>query len=290
MLLSVTHETRYDYTGPVWLEPHTLHLCPPTTTFQTIHDFRLEIDPLPILVSPGVGVEGNPVHLAGFSGTTQSLAIRSSFLADCHLENPFSYLVYPFEATRIPFLYPEPLKPVLHPFMGSTPGQTTVREYARQLAGEVQYDTLAFLELVSRRIFADFAYEYREFGQPLTPAETLAQKKGACRDFSLLMMEMCRSLGLATRFVSGYLLGNPHKEQYLHAWVEVYVPGGGWRGYDPTQGEIVSNRHAVLAASAIPANATPVQGIFRGTATSRLTTTVSVSQSTMLSQSQTMFS
>ncbi|CAA9318751.1 MAG: hypothetical protein AVDCRST_MAG56-6775 [uncultured Cytophagales bacterium] len=288
MVLTVTHETRYQYSGAVWLEPHTLYLRPATTPFQVIHNFRLEIDPVPILLSEGTDAEGNPMHLAGFSGTTQSLTVRSSFHAECLLDNPFGYILYPFEAVRIPFLYPEPQKPVLQPYLAGAPGQGPVREYARQLAAAVQYDTLAFLETVTRRIFADFAYEYREFGAPFSPAETLAGKKGACRDFSLLMMEMCRSLGLASRFVSGYLLGNPHKEQYLHAWVEVYVPGGGWRGYDPTQGELVSNRHVALAASAVPALVTPVQGVFRGAASSRLTAAVTVAQGSMLSQRQVM--
>jgi transglutaminase-like putative cysteine protease len=288
MLLSVTHEIRYQYAGPVWLEPHTLHLRPVTTPFQVIHDFRLEIDPLPVLLSEGLDAEGNPIHVAGFSGTTQSLTIRSSFHAECHLDNPFGYIVYPFDAVRLPFLYPEPLKPVLQPCLATAPGQGPVREYARQLAASVQYDTSAFLETVTRRIFTDFAYEYREQGPPLLPAETLALKKGACRDFSLLMMEMCRSLGLASRFVSGYLLGNPHKEQYLHAWVEVYVPGGGWRGYDPTQGELVSNHHVTLAASAVPSLVTPALGVYRGASTSHLSASVTVSQSKLLMQRQIM--
>jgi transglutaminase-like putative cysteine protease len=288
MLLSVTHEVRYQYAGPVWLEPHVLHLRPATTPFQAIHNFQLEIDPLPVLLSEGIDAEGNPMHVAGFSGTTQSLILRSSFQAECPLNNPFGYIVYPFEAVRVPFLYPEPLKPVLQPYLGAAPGQGPVRDYARQLAAAVQYDTLTFLETVTRRIFSDFTYEYREFGAPFSPAETLDRKKGACRDFSLLMMEMCRSLGLATRFVSGYLLGNPHKEQFLHAWVEVYVPGGGWRGYDPTQGELVSNRHVALAASAVPALVTPVLGIFRGASGSKLSAAVTVSQSSMLMQRQVM--
>jgi len=288
MLLTVTHEVHYQYSSAVWLEPHTLHLRPVSTPFQVIHGFRLEIDPLPILLSEGIDPEGNPMHLAGFSGTTQSLTVRSSFHAECLLENPFGYLLYPFEAVKIPFLYPEAQKPVLQPCLIGAPGQEPVREYARQLAAAVQYDTLAFLETVTHRIFADFAYEYREFGAPFAPAETLAQKKGACRDFTLLMMEMCRSLGLASRFVSGYLLGNLHKEEYLHAWVEVYVPGGGWRGYDPTQGELVSNRHVALAASAVSSLVTPVQGVFRGAATSRLTATVTVAQGSMLTQRQVM--
>jgi len=288
MLLSITHEVRYQYAGPVWLEPHVLHLRPATTPFQVIHDFRLEIDPLPVFLSEGIDAEGNAMHVAGFGATTGSLTIRSAFHAECFLDNPFGYVVYPFEAVRVPFLYPEPLKPVLQPYLGAAPGQGPVRDYARQLAADVQYDTLAFLETVTRRIFADFAYEYREFGAPFSPAQTLAGKKGACRDFSLLMMEMCRSLGLASRFVSGYLLGNLHKEEYLHAWVEVYVPGGGWRGYDPTQGELVSNRHVALAASAVSSLVTPVQGVFRGAATSRLTATVTVAQGSMLTQRQVM--
>ncbi len=286
MFLAVSHETRYQYTAPVWLEPHVLHLRPPAGPFQTIHQFRIEIDPLPVLLTEGLDAEGNPMHLACFSGPADHLTVRSKLVAETRLENPFGYLIYPFGAVRVPFRYPGPTGAVLQPFLQVGAGQQAVKQYAMAMAAEVEYDTLAFLNLIIRRIYQDFEYQYREFGQPGQPAETLARKKGACRDFSLLMMEMCRSLGLAARFVSGYLLGNPHKEQYLHAWVEVYLPGGGWRGYDPTQGEVAADRHVVLAASAVPEIVSPVNGIYRGTAGSSLETIVSVTETTFLTQQQ----
>ena len=87
-------------------------------------------------------------------------------------------------------------------------------------------------------------------------------------------MAMCRVMGIAARFVSGYHYGDPEQEQYLHAWVEVYLPGGGWRGFDPTQNCLVSGKHIPLGASAISAAVTPVYGTYRGSAKGSFVTKV----------------
>ena len=91
-------------------------------------------------------------------------------------------------------------------------------------------------------------------------------RTGACRDLTVLFMECCRSLGLAARFVSGYQEGDKGTDRrYMHAWAEVYLPGGGWRGFDPTHGIAVTDRHVAVASGPTPATAAPISGTFRGT-------------------------
>ncbi len=118
----------------------------------------------------------------------------------------------------------------------------------------------------------------REYGEASTAEETLDSEVVACRDVAVLFMEPCRQLGIGARFVSGHQEGDPQAgERELHAWADVYLPGGGWRGYDPTLGLAVADRHVALAVSAFPKNAAPVTGSYRGTgATSTLETEISI--------------
>jgi transglutaminase-like putative cysteine protease len=150
---------------------------------------------------------------------------------------------------------------------------------ARQISSGVRYSTSDYLSALNEFISSNFAYEIREEGNPNKPEFTLINRKGSCRDYAVLFSALCRAMGLATRFVSGYYIGVapvdvPNQTHHLHAWVEVYLPGGGWRGYDPTQHEVVSGNHIPLAASCLPEEITPVHGSYRGAASSLLTTNV----------------
>ncbi|MEW5819268.1 MAG: transglutaminase family protein, partial [Cyanobacteriota bacterium] len=96
------------------------------------------------------------------------------------------------------------------------------------------------------------------------PTETLKTCQGSCRDMAILFVDACRSMGMAARFVSGYQETDPcKKDANLHAWAEVYIPGGGWRGYDPSTGLLVTDKHVIIAASSNPLNTIPVSGTFR---------------------------
>jgi len=144
-----------------------------------------------------------------------------------------------------------------------------VESWARQLASQANWQTVAFLMTLNQTIRA-FTYEVREIGAPYPPEQTLTLMRGSCRDYTTLFMAACRSLGMAARFVSGYLFGNPQQEHQLHAWVEVYLPGAGWRGFDPTEGTVVGNRHIFLTSTAKPELAAPISGTFQGQASSTL--------------------
>jgi transglutaminase-like putative cysteine protease len=152
---------------------------------------------------------------------------------------------------------------------------TYVDQTARQIAASVNWDTSSFLSELNKFIHS-FAYEIREEGDAYSPEKTLLERRGSCRDYSVLFMAMCRALGIASKFVSGYYFSDPNQPQYLHAWVNVYLPGGGWRGYDPTQNCLVSGRHIPLATSAMPNLISPIHGTFRGSAQSVFKAEVSV--------------
>jgi transglutaminase-like putative cysteine protease len=96
----------------------------------------------------------------------------------------------------------------------------------------------------------------------MSAEECLAEGRGACRDLAITFMEVCREVGLAARFVSGYQMADPQDEQYMHAWAEVYLPGGGWRGFDPTHAKAVDGSYVPVAASPVSSLATPIEGGF----------------------------
>ncbi|OYY48780.1 MAG: cysteine protease, partial [Methylophilales bacterium 28-44-11] len=126
--------------------------------------------------------------------------------------------------------------------------------------------TVSLLMLLNQTISQQFRYQIREEAGVQTPAQTLMQRSGSCRDYATLLIEACRCLGLASRFVSGYLhapateVGNAT----THAWVEVYLPGTGWKGFDPTSGEVTGNRHIAVAVARNPETVSPVSGSFIG--------------------------
>jgi transglutaminase-like putative cysteine protease len=142
-----------------------------------------------------------------------------------------------------------------------------VRRWAADLARAAGGGTTDVLMHLADTIHHHFHHIGRPDGEPMGAAETLASRTGACRDTAMLYVQACRSLGLAARFVSGYSMHHPEEvsEHELHAWAEVYLPGGGWRGYDPSLGLAVADGHVVLTAAPDHHLAAPVSGRYRGT-------------------------
>ena len=278
MRLKVTHETTYTYSGSVYLEPHTLYLHPLTYPFQSVQNFQMRIEPEPVVFSRANDIEGNYVYLLCFQEPTDCLAIRTSFEAETSRTNPFDYVLYPFEVCNLPFQYPLALHPLLKPYLKPATRHAQIESFALECVNQSQQSTLRLLMCLTETIRQEFVYEHRETGAPRTSEETLRLKRGSCRDLAALMIDTCRVLGIAARFASGYFYGDPEAERHLHAWVEVYLPGAGWRGYDPTEGLVAADRHVLLAASAYPLQVAPVQGTFRGDAYAELSTTVHIAQ------------
>jgi transglutaminase-like putative cysteine protease len=268
MMFEGTHTTTYRYSRPVFLEPHLLRLRPRYESMQRLRHFALHLEPQPAGLSESRDVEGNDVTLVWFAGATDILRVTSSLVVETQRGNPFDYIVTDPLADTLPFAYTEDLVQSVAPYCLSGEADESVAQFARSLADQVGRTTLPFLTILTQRIAEMMTYTVRETGEPQPAGVTLASRQGACRDLAVLFIETCRALGLAARFVSGYQEGTPRQEQRLHAWAEVYVPGGGWRGYDPTLGLAVADRHVTLAAGRTPQLAAPITGSFRGTGVS----------------------
>jgi transglutaminase-like putative cysteine protease len=148
-----------------------------------------------------------------------------------------------------------------------------VSDYALSIATSAQWNTLTFLTGLCHQMFATFRQMTRPEGSPWTSLETLSRMEGSCRDLAVLFCDCCRVVGIAARFVSGYECASAvAAHPYMHAWAEVYLPGAGWRGYDPSRGLVVADTHVAVAAAADPALASPVAGDFFGAADSRMET------------------
>lgn len=289
MILAIEHQTVYTYDKPVFLEPHVWHLHPRPSPYQQIKSFRLTIQPGPVLLSQHLDPEGNYQTIAHFRELTHSLVIKTFCEVENTLINPFNCIFYPFETAQIPFTYPSQLLDGLREYMDSTPLPEAIASLARSVAEDSGHQTFSFLLNLTTRIQDSFDYEYRELGPPQEPMVTMTSGRGTCRDFTILQIAICRSIGMAARFVSGYYYGEISEgdgERNLHAWMEVYMPGAGWFGFDPTYGIIVANQHIALAASAHAELAAYSSGTFRGDATAVLGNELKINEVFWRSQSQ----
>jgi transglutaminase-like putative cysteine protease len=263
----ISHTTEYTYDQPVTLQPHTVRLRPRSDSSQTLESFALTVMPTPKQQSYVIDLDGNDLIKVWFDQErTQNLTIHTESQVATHRINPFDYLLESW-ATHLPIDYPASLLAQLKPYLaGHRLGYSdSLDPVASQLAQEIWYkvngNPAGFLAELNDQIYKGFTYLIRDTGDPFPPGLTWTQKAGSCRDFSVLFIEVCRAIGLAARFVSGYQEGDPdNPERHLHAWAEVYLPGAGWRGYDPTQGLAVSDRYISLVASSFSHYAAPITG------------------------------
>jgi transglutaminase-like putative cysteine protease len=262
VLYQITHQTVYDYPEAVQLSPHILRLRPRSNGWQRLTHYSLEIEPKPLNIAPIRDLEGNDVTQVWFDQPTQQLTLKTDFQVETLVENPFIFQLEPW-AMRLPFDYPSSVLSRLYPYLQPYHlyFDPIAVELAQDILHEVQNNPLDFLFTLNQKIYQNCQYLTRETGEPFNAGITWKKQQGSCRDFSILFIEVCRAIGLGARFVSGYQEGDPDQlELDLHGWVEVYLPGGGWRGYDPTHGLAVSDRHIALVASAIPKYTAPVTG------------------------------
>lgn len=278
MILSVEHTLYYSYSNSVSLTPHTIYLTPKASPNQEITSFQLEILPTPNILYKNIDVEGNAQSVAFFNTPTDRLSFRAKVEIISNEVNPFHFIYFPFEAETLPFKYPEKESALLQPYLTDEGVTTLIDQFARQIAAEANWKTTDFLTRISKYIRYNFVYEKRLEGAANSPETTLISQKGTCRDYAVLMIAACKALGLAARFVSGYCYGSELQAHELHAWVEVYLPGAGWRGFDPTEGRIVDFHYIALASSAQAELINPIRGGFRGNAVSSLNTFVDIRQ------------
>lgn len=264
--INISHVTEYLFPSPVALLPHRLLLRPRENHNVRIESSVLDISPAHTLQWKR-DVLDNSVALVGFTEPSDRLHIASSVVIQHFEENPFDFLVDDYAVIH-PFDYAEEEQTVLAPFQRSVHPleRDAVQHWLNGLGLQQPMETFALLDRLNREIAGRFVYRMREEPGVQTPGLTLTSNSGSCRDFASLFMEACRFLGLASRFVSGYLFA-PSTEAgnaSTHAWAEAYLPGAGWRGFDPTSGEVTGDRHIAVAVARHPEAVPPVAGSYRG--------------------------
>jgi transglutaminase-like putative cysteine protease len=270
MRITATHSTLYRYDFPVYLEPHIFRLRPRMTNAQQLLAFDIQIAPIPAGTTECLDQDGNLALNAWFEGPTRNLSVTSRFTVEMLRQNPFEY-VLAREALNLPLWYADPLCAALAPYRHEAHVVESVKQFAKSLAADAQWNTLSFLLALSRHIFQTCRQLIRPYGPPWPSDQTLSRREGSCRDVAVLFCDACRVMGIAARFVSGYECASAKsQDSYMHAWAEVYLPGIGWRGYDPSRGLAVSNGHVAVAAGFDYDLAAPVAGWYSGGSRSQM--------------------
>lgn len=271
MHYSITHRTTYRYASPVALKPHVLRLYPRSDSWQQVVEFSLAIVPEPIGRSDYVDLDGNNLIKLWFDNQSNSqLDITTNTTVITQQNNPFNYLLDPY-SIKLPIDYPASILSQLQPYFSNHYQDPEAIAIAQNLMVTYDYDSLQFLNQLNQLIYRECRYGQRELGPAQPAGLTWRSRQGSCRDFVVLFMAVCRAAGLATRFVSGYQEGDLTVGNHtLHAWAEVYLPGGGWRGYDPTLGLVVSDRHIALVAAPLANQTLPILGTYLPTVTAKL--------------------
>jgi transglutaminase-like putative cysteine protease len=261
----IRHESLYRYDVPIQLGTHVLRLTPrPGSTRLTSQ--RLWVEPEPIVREQSADAFGNAIVRVDFGGTTQSLRVVSELeLQTLQLpELAWSGDRLPLASAGESFAG-DALS--LEPYRGGSL-HASVERFAAALAAEARHEPLAFLDHLTHTLFARIDRGVRPTGDARAAHETLALGSGACRDLTILFLDACRSQGLPARFVSGYQAQaqTPDGLRHLHAWADVFVPGVGWRGWDPMHGVRVGEGHVALCVAPHQAATMPIEGgyVFQG--------------------------
>lgn len=272
ILAAVYHLTHYKYDRPVVLGPQVIRLQPAPHSRTKVLSHSLKVGPANHFVNLQQDPYGNFLARFVFPEPVTELKIEVDLVADMTVYNPFDFFVEP-SAETFPFEYPEDIRDDLAIYRTPEPAGPLLSAFLATIDRSAT-NTVNFVVDLNARLQREIAYIVRMETGVFSPEETLAAKKGSCRDSSWLLVQILRNLGIAARFVSGYLIqlkpdlvaldgpaGTAVDFTDLHAWCEVYLPGAGWIGFDPTSGLLTGESHVPLAATPHFRNAAPISGM-----------------------------
>ena len=272
---SIYHLTHYKYDNPVVLGPQIIRLKPAAHSKTKVLSHSLKVTPAKHFVNLQQDPYGNYLARFVFPEPVTEFKIEVDLVADMTVYNPFDFFVEE-SATRWPFSYPAELTEDLSIYMKPEPTGDAFAAFMKTVDRSEQ-GTVDMVVGLNARLQQEIGYVIRLEPGVQTPDDTLIGAKGSCRDTSWLLVQMLRHLGLAARFVSGYLIqltpdlkaldgpsGTDVDFTDLHAWAEVYLPGAGWVGLDPTSGLLTGESHIPLAATPHYRNAAPISGGYSG--------------------------
>jgi len=275
--VAINHKTSYHYDHPVQLGPHVLRLRPASHSRTAVSAYSLTIKPDKHFINWQQDPFGNYLARLVFPEKTTEFSIEVDLIADMTVINPFDFFLEEY-AEHYPFSYPEQLAKELAPYLEIREQGPLLKGFLAGLKRDKQ-GIVDFLVSINQAVNQVVNYAIRMEPGVQSCEETLEKKLGSCRDSGWLLVQVLRHMGLAARFVSGYLVqlvadvksldgpsGTDHDFTDLHAWAEVYIPGAGWIGMDPTSGLFAGEGHIPLACTADYVSAAPVSGGFIGKA------------------------
>lgn len=261
--VALNHQTAYRFDRLVYLGPHIVRLRPAPHCRTPIQRYSFQVHTPEHTLHWLQDPYANFLARLTFPNPTAQLKLEVDLIAELHPINPFDFFLEPY-AEKYPFTYEDDLAKELIPFLEITETGSLLREWLATVDRKEQFIT-DFIVSINARMPEEIAYEQRLESGIQFCEETLARKIGSCRDSSWLLVQIMRHFGLAARFVSGYLIDlasqeKPQDSADLHAWAEVYLPGAGWVGLDPTSGLLAAEGHIPLACTANPERAAAVTG------------------------------
>lgn len=284
--VALHHRTSYRYDRPVNLGPQVVRLRPAPHARTRILGYSLKVEPGGHFLNWQQDSQANYLARLVFPEKTREFSVTVDLVAEMAVFNPFDFFLEP-TAEKFPFEYDQQLDHELEPFRRKEPMTPDFLAYLSDVRTDIlgasyQWDgkgedprmrTIDFLVAINQKVWKDISYTIRMEPGVQTPEETLIKRSGSCRDSSWLLCQLMRHCGLASRFVSGYLLqlapdvksldgpSGPEKDfTDLHAWCEVYLPGAGWVGLDATSGLLAGEGHIPLACAPDPTSAAPISG------------------------------
>src|SRR5690606_14466371 len=263
--------TRYRFDRLVNIGPHIIRLRPAPHCRTPIQAYSLKIEPDGHFINWQQDPFGNYLARLVFPERAKSLSIDVELIADMTVINPFDFFLED-SAQHYPFQYEARLEKDLAPYLETVEQGPLLKAWLAEVVRD-KCPTVDFLVALNQRLQKDIGYLIRMQPGVQSCEETLGNKSGSCRDTSWLLVQIFRHLGLAARFVSGYLVqltadvkaldgpsGPAEDFTDLHAWAEVYIPGAGWVGLDPTSGLFAAEGHIPLACTPDPVSAAPITG------------------------------
>jgi len=260
--IALHHQTHYRYDRPVELGPQIIRLRPAPHCRTPIGSYSLAVEPANHHLHWQQDPQANYLARVVFRELVQEFTVTVELVAETAPINPFDFFLDP-EAARIPLLYDDGTAHELCAYRTPDPAGARLAEFLTGIPRE-PVATMDFLVALNRRLQSGIAYVRRLEPGIQTCEETLERRQGSCRDTAWLFVQTARHLGLAARFVSGYLIQLDEEKgdsADLHAWAEVYLPGAGWVGFDPTSGLLAAEGHIPLACTPEPSRAAPVTGL-----------------------------
>ena len=270
MKVRIHHLTHYQYPEAVQFTPHRVLLHPKESPQIRVTDFDLSVSPEAQVRWMTDALE-NDIAVLHFVEPSAEMRIEASILVNLHTGNPFDFILEPY-AEKYPFSYNVYEKKALVPYLevGSPGNCAKVLPWVWNRIPQFPESTLEILTRINSAIRESFIYQQRDEEGIQSPDETIDKGSGSCRDFARLFIEICRQLGFAARFVSGYLYDPPSGSQHfenvaegsMHAWAEIHLPGVGWKGFDPTNGIVANHNFIPCAVGIEPRLTSPIQGSY----------------------------